>query len=87
MFQSYNTLLSVTLTGNVNVSELPEFAPCDCAEIYQKCMTEDAVAPSSGIYTIYIGDPITPVKVYCDMEENGGGWTVSKGVLWHGEKT
>ncbi|XP_069172353.1 ficolin-2-like [Procambarus clarkii] len=33
---------------------------------------------TSGVYTIYPYDccPKRPVRVYCDMDSNGGGWTV-----------
>ncbi|XP_069950906.1 ficolin-1 [Cherax quadricarinatus] len=33
---------------------------------------------TSGVYTIYPYDccPKRPVRVYCDMDNNGGGWTV-----------
>ena len=39
----------------------------DCDEIYKG-------VKQSGVYTIY---PTTaPVKVYCDMDTDGGKWTV-----------
>lgn len=56
-----------------------DHAPCDCSQIYTKCMSElqcqGGMLPS-GVYTIYPGSPPLPVQVYCDMNNDGGGWTV-----------
>ncbi|CAB1344167.1 unnamed protein product [Coregonus sp. 'balchen'] len=47
------------------------YLPQDCDDIYQ----HDNTKPS-GVYTIYPGGPITPLHVYCDMDTDGGRWTV-----------
>lgn len=48
------------------------FLPVDCDDIHR----HDNKAPS-GVYTIYPGGPTSPLKVHCDMDTEGGGWTVS----------
>ncbi|XP_019643109.1 PREDICTED: fibrinogen C domain-containing protein 1-like [Branchiostoma belcheri] len=45
--------------------------PCDCKEIHDM----DPTLPS-GIYMIYPRDNQPGFLVYCDMETDGGGWTV-----------
>uniref|UniRef100_A0A8K9WX60 Thyroid hormone receptor interactor 10 n=1 Tax=Oncorhynchus mykiss TaxID=8022 RepID=A0A8K9WX60_ONCMY len=47
------------------------YLPQDCDDIYQ----HDNTKPS-GVYTIYPGGPTTPLHVYCDMNTDGGRWTV-----------
>ncbi|KAG8014623.1 Cdc42-interacting protein 4-like protein, partial [Nibea albiflora] len=47
------------------------YLPFDCDDIYR----HDNSTPS-GVYTIYPAGPISPVKVYCDMDTDGGRWTV-----------
>ena len=45
--------------------------PRDCYEILNYFGQS-----TNGIYQIYVGVAETPVKVYCDQETDGGGWTV-----------
>ncbi|XP_078461031.1 uncharacterized protein LOC144726309 isoform X3 [Lampetra planeri] len=42
----------------------------DCAEIYRSGQTR------SGIYVLHVFNTSHTLKVYCDMQTEGGGWTV-----------
>ncbi|XP_062374648.1 microfibril-associated glycoprotein 4-like isoform X2 [Sardina pilchardus] len=44
--------------------------PTDCADIY------DQGLKANGVYAIYPAGPTSPQYSYCDMETDGGKWTV-----------
>ncbi|XP_032174864.1 tenascin-N isoform X6 [Mustela erminea] len=45
--------------------------PADCSQVQQNSNV------ASGMYTIYLhGDSRRPLRVYCDMDTDGGGWIV-----------
>merc|ERR1712002_266536 len=50
---------------------LPLVLPLDCSDIYN----QDNSRPS-GVYTIYPIGSTSAVQVYCDMDSEGGRWTV-----------
>uniref|UniRef100_A0A3Q3A836 Microfibril associated protein 4 n=1 Tax=Kryptolebias marmoratus TaxID=37003 RepID=A0A3Q3A836_KRYMA len=52
-------------------SNLQSYLPLDCDDIYQNNNTS-----SSRVYTIYPGGPTMPLHVHCDMDTDGGRWTV-----------
>ncbi|KAM4582043.1 angiopoietin-4 isoform 1-T3 [Fundulus diaphanus] len=68
LMESVHTLIDIvaTTTGSPPQSQMWK----DCADAYK------AGRSASGLYHIYIGNRTEPVQVYCDMETNGGGWTV-----------
>ncbi|AWP05310.1 putative cdc42-interacting protein 4 [Scophthalmus maximus] len=66
------TLLVALLVSVASArSDLQSHLFVDCNDIYRHDNTS-----SSGVYAIYPGGPTTPVHVYCDMDTDGGRWTV-----------
>ncbi|CAF1168225.1 unnamed protein product [Rotaria magnacalcarata] len=57
--------------SNTSLSEYPE----DCADIYLKHHSIHGVSPRTGVYEIWPRQG-KPIKVLCDMNTDGGGWTV-----------
>uniref|UniRef100_A0AAY4DJV0 Fibrinogen C-terminal domain-containing protein n=1 Tax=Denticeps clupeoides TaxID=299321 RepID=A0AAY4DJV0_9TELE len=49
----------------------PLLLPLDCADV-----RNSGGAKPSGVYAIYPAGPASPLHVHCDMESDGGGWTV-----------
>ena len=49
---------------------LSDHLPRDCSDVQR------AGSNISGIYTVYPDDGREPIAVFCDMETDGGGWTV-----------
>ncbi len=64
----YDTYFTILLT-------ISPSGPSDCADILYA--NRDVV--TSGAYCIYpnAGAETIPVQVWCDMDTDGGGWTVS----------
>ncbi|TKS89298.1 Microfibril-associated glycoprotein 4 36 kDa microfibril-associated glycoprotein [Collichthys lucidus] len=85
-------LLSVLLVlGPLWTGCMSQVLPLDCSDIYHHDNSQ-----SSGVYTIYPIGSTSAVQVYCDMESEGGRWTVFQrrmdGTLnfyrpWHQYKT
>ena len=61
--------VTVTVTAVPTPSPVVSGFPADCMDALNKGLT------LSGVYTIQ-PDSLPPFDVYCDMETDGGGWTV-----------
>lgn len=71
MFQTLKFLHVLLLAVTVHSKGLM-FQPLDCADIYNDG------SKASGVYRIYPAGPNSPRYVYCDMDTDGGKWTVSR---------
>ena len=73
--QFFNVSVEVTCNdqdcGQINVSLDPVGSPVSCKEVFQLDSTK-----SSGVHTIYPYNNGTSFNVYCDMDTDGGGWTL-----------
>ncbi|XP_047434783.1 microfibril-associated glycoprotein 4-like isoform X2 [Mugil cephalus] len=70
MMQETLVVTVLVLVASVR-SDSQFYLPIDCDDIYHRDNTS-----ASGVYTIYPGGPASPLNVYCDMETDGGRWTV-----------
>ncbi|XP_069751902.1 angiopoietin-2-like isoform X4 [Narcine bancroftii] len=72
LMETVHSLLNMVSHSNAEIlqaQEEPTFVK-DCAEVYKSGVT------TSGIHTLHIPNTTQAVEVFCDMETNGGGWTV-----------
>ncbi|XP_028424417.1 microfibril-associated glycoprotein 4-like [Perca flavescens] len=63
--------VAVLLLAPMLTSCYPTVLPKDCSDINNNPDTR-----ITGVYTIYPIRSISPVQVYCDMDSEGGRWTV-----------
>lgn len=66
-------LVLLWMSGTVQTKSL--FQPLDCSDIYKD------ISQSSGVHMIYPAGPNSGRYVYCDMQTDGGKWTVSNNTL------
>nr|XP_031530848.1 angiopoietin-4 [Vicugna pacos] len=69
LLESVQRLVRVVAQGPASMRAAEQVFQ-DCAEIQR------FGANASGIYTIHVANMTEPRKVFCDMEANGGGWTL-----------
>ncbi|XP_062889699.1 angiopoietin-2b isoform X1 [Mobula hypostoma] len=73
LMETVHNLLNMVSRTNVEILQIQKVEPIvykDCAEIYKSGVTR------SGVHTLHIPNTTATVEVFCDMETNGGGWTV-----------
>ncbi|XP_029284612.1 microfibril-associated glycoprotein 4-like [Cottoperca gobio] len=71
MMMQVTSLVALLVLATSVHSDSQFYLPIDCDDIHRHDNTS-----SSGVYTIYPGGPTTPIHVYCDMDTDGGRWTV-----------
>ncbi|XP_007904930.1 angiopoietin-2b isoform X1 [Callorhinchus milii] len=71
LMDTVHNLLKMVSHGNDYTEDTKENRVFkDCAEVYQAGLT------TSGVYTLHMPNTTDTVKVLCDMDTSGGGWTV-----------
>ena len=66
--------IQTKIIEDLSNTRMPFLVPRDCLDIKNNGQNK------SGVYTVS-PEAVTPIDVWCDMETEGGGWTVSRKVL------
>ncbi|XP_062375993.1 angiopoietin-2a [Sardina pilchardus] len=73
LLDTVNNIIDSISTSTMTRSAMMRDAPTvfrDCAAVFKAGSTK------SGVYSLNLPSMTQPIKAYCDMETEGGGWTV-----------